>query len=253
MIREVVLDRRMPPWHADPHGNFANDRSLTGARGPRAHCAGSTRAARRPATANRIPSPRPPPPPPNGPSANPTSSPASPASRIPATGMVDYRYVDADFEMPQDAWLRAAVTRPGNAENRTPHHRPPPKFPTASAAGPGESYLFTTWVPGLASDECPPDTGALRPQGRERSTSRSTTPPPASPRPTHTAVGLYLAKTLPKLKLETRASETRAARHPPRRRRRPAHHGLRLQARRDPLRARPPHAHPRRPTSASTS
>src|SRR6185369_2492569 len=32
MIREVLLERRMPPWHADPHyGKFANDRSLTGA------------------------------------------------------------------------------------------------------------------------------------------------------------------------------------------------------------------------------
>jgi hypothetical protein len=29
MIREVVTDGRMPPWHADPrHGKFANDRSL---------------------------------------------------------------------------------------------------------------------------------------------------------------------------------------------------------------------------------
>jgi hypothetical protein len=30
MIREVVADRRMPPWHADPHiGRFENDRSLS--------------------------------------------------------------------------------------------------------------------------------------------------------------------------------------------------------------------------------
>lgn len=30
MIREVVEERRMPPWHADPrYGHFANDRSLT--------------------------------------------------------------------------------------------------------------------------------------------------------------------------------------------------------------------------------
>src|SRR5207247_235849 len=29
MIREVVEDRRMPPWHADPKfGKFTNDRSL---------------------------------------------------------------------------------------------------------------------------------------------------------------------------------------------------------------------------------
>jgi peroxiredoxin len=29
-IKEVVLERRMPPWHADPHyGKFVNDRSLT--------------------------------------------------------------------------------------------------------------------------------------------------------------------------------------------------------------------------------
>lgn len=31
-IEEVVFDRRMPPWHADPkHGEFANDRSLSAA------------------------------------------------------------------------------------------------------------------------------------------------------------------------------------------------------------------------------
>src|SRR5262249_46463401 len=30
MIREVVDDRRMPPWHADPrYGHFRNDRSLS--------------------------------------------------------------------------------------------------------------------------------------------------------------------------------------------------------------------------------
>jgi peroxiredoxin len=31
MIREVVSDKRMPPWHADPmhHGQFANERALT--------------------------------------------------------------------------------------------------------------------------------------------------------------------------------------------------------------------------------
>ena len=29
MIQEVLLERRMPPWHADPHfGKFANDRRL---------------------------------------------------------------------------------------------------------------------------------------------------------------------------------------------------------------------------------
>ena len=30
MIREVVDERRMPPWHADPrYGHFVNDRSLS--------------------------------------------------------------------------------------------------------------------------------------------------------------------------------------------------------------------------------
>ena len=29
-IREAVLSRQMPPWHADPHyGQFSNDRRLT--------------------------------------------------------------------------------------------------------------------------------------------------------------------------------------------------------------------------------
>lgn len=32
MIKEVVQERRMPPWHADPrHGHFSNNRSLTAA------------------------------------------------------------------------------------------------------------------------------------------------------------------------------------------------------------------------------
>ena len=32
MIEEALLERRMPPWHADPHnGKFANDRSLSAA------------------------------------------------------------------------------------------------------------------------------------------------------------------------------------------------------------------------------
>src|SRR5262249_27859942 len=30
MIKEVIVDKRMPPWHADPqHGKFSNDRSLS--------------------------------------------------------------------------------------------------------------------------------------------------------------------------------------------------------------------------------
>ena len=30
MIKEVVIQRRMPPWHADPrYGKFTNDRRLT--------------------------------------------------------------------------------------------------------------------------------------------------------------------------------------------------------------------------------
>ena len=208
MIEEVVLDRRMPPWHADPHvGTFGNDRSLTGAearallkwidqgcpRGdgddPLAATAAKPEAAKWPL-------------------GEPDFVVALPEQKIPATGTVDYRYIDSDFVAPRDMWVRAATTRPGNP--KVVHHvivrlRHPSNFKTP----PPESFLFTTWVPGLDAGECPPGTGLFVPKGAkfnfevhyttngEAQTDRS-------------EVGLYVAKATPTMRLDVRAAHTRA-------------------------------------------
>lgn len=75
-----------------------------------------------------------------------------------ATGSVDYRYIDGDFVLRRDAWLRSAVTRPGNP--KVVHHViVRARYPSRYTSPKSGSFLLTSWVPGLAQGECPPDTG----------------------------------------------------------------------------------------------
>jgi mono/diheme cytochrome c family protein len=212
MIREVVLDGRMPPWHADPaHGTFANDRSLTADEGQallRWIGQGCPRGDGEDPLANS-----PPPPAAEWTLGEPDFVVRLPRQDVPATGVLDYRYIDADFEMPRDAWLRAAVTRPGARE--VIHHVIVRVRPPAGSDGPdSEAYLFTTWVPGLAEEECPPGTGLFVPKGARFNFEVHYTPNGRA-QTDETAVGLYLAKDTPKMRFETRASETRDLDIPP--------------------------------------
>jgi hypothetical protein len=226
MIREVVLDRRMPPWHADPHvGKFANDRSLTAeesntlvqwiadgsprgegddplaaAGDPDAHAAES-------AAKDDAPTP------PAWELGEPDFVVRIPEQDVPATGAVDYRYIDSDFVVPRDMWLRSAVTRPGNP--KVVHHIiVRAKYP-ANYDGPrSESFLFTTWVPGLQQGECPEGTGLFLPKGATFNFEVHYTPD-GRPRKDRSEVGLYLAKQTPKMQLEVRAAHTRDLNIPP--------------------------------------
>ena len=214
MIREVVLDRRMPPWHADPHfGKFANDRSLTAAESnalvkwvadgcPRGDGDDplESLASGKLSTAD-------------WPLGEPDFVARIPAQEVPATGAVDYRYIDSDFVLPRDAWLRAAVTRPGNA--KVVHHIiVRARYPARYDGPKSESFLLTTWVPGLAQGECPPDTGVFLPKGSTFNFEVHYTPDGA-PHRDETAIGLYLAKEKPKMQLEIRAAHTRELEIPP--------------------------------------
>src|SRR5258706_7947263 len=113
MIQEVVLERRMPPWHPDPYvGRFQNDRSLTVAEtttllrwieqgAPRGD--GPDPLTNIAAIDTKWPA------------GKPDYVVALPKKKtIPATGVLDYRFIDADFEMPEDAWIHAAPCRPDN-------------------------------------------------------------------------------------------------------------------------------------------
>lgn len=213
MIHEVLLDKRMPPWHADTHvGKFANDRSLSPTEAQtltRWIDAGCPRGEGDDPLAKQTKSP----------SAD-TESAASgwtlgtpdfvmkiPQQQIPATGTVDYRYIESDFEAPEDLWLRAAVCRPGNA--KVVHHiivrmRYPEKYD-----GPrSESFLFTTWVPGLGQGELPQDTGLFVPKGAKFNWEVHYTTN-GEPQTDESVVGLYRSKTTPKMQFEVRAAHTR--------------------------------------------
>jgi hypothetical protein len=128
--------------------------------------------------------------------------------------VVDYRYIDSDFEMPHDAWLRAAVTKPGNA--KVLHHViVRVRYPAGNKhAASSEAYLFTTWVPGLEEREAPPGTGVFVPKGAKFNFEIHYTTT-GEPQTDETRVSLYLAKQPPKMRLEVRASETRSLDIPP--------------------------------------
>jgi hypothetical protein len=212
MIREVVLAKRMPPWHADPHyGKFANDRSLTademGAllRWIEQDCprgdgedplALAQPAARRWALGEPdliVPLPRP--------------------QSIPATGVLQYRYVDSPFEMPHDGWLRAAVMRPDN--RKVVHHViVRVKYPDGAKGKPDEEVFLTSWAPGNMSPENPPGTGKFLPKGaRFNFELHYSTIGKAET--DNSELGLYLAEETPKVVFETRTAENRDFNIPP--------------------------------------
>jgi peroxiredoxin len=215
MIQEVVLAKRMPPWHPDPHfGKFQNDRSLT---------APETRTLLRWIEQGA----------PRGEGEDPLPEACSKAAQnsewrlgkpdfvvglpqpqeIPANGVLEYRYVDAEFEMPEDAWVRAAVIRPDN--RKVVHHVIARiTYPKGAKGKPEEEVFFTSWAPGNTSPRCPEGTGKFVPKGAKfnfelhyntigkAETDRS-------------ELGLYLMKEPPKMVLETRTVETKDFSIPP--------------------------------------
>lgn len=112
MIREVVDDRRMPPWHADPrYGHFKNDRSL----------AAADRAAMLAWIDQGTPlgDPAKLPPPRQFPEGWTIGTPDAvfelPEPQIvPAQGAVEYVHVRVPTKFKEDVWIQAAEARPGD-------------------------------------------------------------------------------------------------------------------------------------------
>ncbi|MFO0898751.1 MAG: redoxin domain-containing protein [Pirellulales bacterium] len=111
MIKEVVVDRRMPPWHADPRfGEFSNDRRLTQEEIDQLTAwvdAGAPRGdAQLPAekqyTSGWM-------------IGEPDVVFEMPEEvTIPATGVVPYKYFETPTNFKEDVWVQAAEARPGN-------------------------------------------------------------------------------------------------------------------------------------------
>ena len=212
MIQEVVLDKRMPPWDADPHfGKFSNDSSLSPA---------ETQSLLRWIELGL----------PRDEGEDPLATPFDPQvswklgepdfiarlpqqEEIPANGLLDYRYLQPEFVMPHDGWLRASVIRPGNPQ--VVHHILVRIIYPADYAGPrADAYVFDMWAPGVPPSICPADTGRFVPKGARfqfevHYTTNGTVQHDQS------EMGLYLSPQPPKMQLDTRVAETRDLMIPP--------------------------------------
>jgi hypothetical protein len=111
-IREVIVDKRMPPWHADPnYGHFSNDRRLTkdeqetfiawldsgmelGEKKdlPPARTYADGWVIGKPDVVFELPE----------------------EQTLPAKGVVEYQYFETPTNFKEDVWLQAAEARPGN-------------------------------------------------------------------------------------------------------------------------------------------
>ncbi len=148
-IREVVADRRMPPWHADPrYGKFSNDPSLGDSEKKLlltwidSGCPEGNPAEEKPpapvsAQGSHMPTP------------DQVVSMSEPFT-IPAEGTIDYQYFVVDPGFREDRWIQAAEVRPGN--RAVVHHcnvfLQPPGSNEVQVQGDLESCWLVTFVPG---------------------------------------------------------------------------------------------------------
>ncbi len=209
MIREVVSEGRMPPWHADPrHGKFANDRRL-----PRADrdtllawidqgCAkGDDRDLPPPrpfAEGWRIGKPD-------------VVFEMPNESSIPAKtprGGVPYRYFVVPTNFKEDRWVRAAEARPGN--RAVVHHiivyagKPEALGKRrGNADGIGAGFLVG-YAPGDMPLVLEPGQAKKLPQGSVLVFQMHYTPN-GTPQKDRSSVGLIFAKEPPKHEVRTRS------------------------------------------------
>lgn len=175
MIREVVLTRRMPPWHADPHVNqFKDDISLSldekqtlihwiDAGAPRGEGEDPLTQIGAPESEWIL--------------GEPDLVVEMPSFDIPATGVLDYQMFEVPNPYPEDVWVKAAQVIPG--DRKVVHHAilmfgepADPSRPVRPAGegegGEGSAVLqeqLMTFVPGNEHYIYPKETGLRLPAG----------------------------------------------------------------------------------------
>jgi hypothetical protein len=196
MIREVVEDRRMPTWHADPrYGHFRNDRSLSA----------QERATLLAWVDQGTPlgDPKDLPPPKTFPQGWSIGQPdvvfeMPEPYYVPAQGVVAYAYFRIPTNFKEDRWIQAAEARPGDpavvhhivvflrdaARDREPGRR----------RGPGDH--FCGYAPGDLPTVLPEGTAKKIPAGAELFLQVHYTPI-GRVRTDRSKVGLIFAKTKP--------------------------------------------------------
>lgn len=156
VIKEEVMERNMPPWHADPdYGKFGNDISLS--KTELAQLIDWIDAGAPRGTGAVDPLTNVPPPPPEWPVelGPPDQIVTIPVQDIAAQGTIDYRYIYANATNTTDRWLKAAVVKPGN--RRVVHHYIVWEGHSSSAQLSG----IAGYVPGRVPKGFPAGTGVL--------------------------------------------------------------------------------------------
>lgn len=200
MIKEVVLTRRMPPWHADPHVNaFKEDLSLSvaekqtligwiNAGAPRGN--GDDPLTKvGPASSDWV-------------LGEPDLIVEFPSFDVPASGVVDYQFFEIPTHLDKDVWVRAVQTMPG--ERAVLHHAivtfGEPVNPGRPIRTEGDNALtqqqLMTFVPGNEQYVYPEGTGLLLKKGSSIFSQMHYTPYGRAVTDT-TRLGIYFRKDAP--------------------------------------------------------
>lgn len=169
MIREVLLTKRMPPWHADPAiGHWENDRSLSREKLQTLISwidAGSPRGeGLDPLTQYASAKPV------WGDLGEPDLIVDIPPTEVPATGVVDYKYKYVTNPLDRDVWVRASQIVPGD---RAVLHHVITRFGELVTEGPHKGRIsnrgigggLAGYVPGADPRPMPEGTGTFLPAG----------------------------------------------------------------------------------------
>ncbi len=125
-----------------------------------------------------------------------------PEQELPDFGDVDYRYITVDPKLTTDTWVRAAVVKPGN--RKVVHHSLIFLGEADNSLG-GLAGYFAGYVPGLDAALFPAGTGKLLPKNTPL-TFQMHYISIGTPQTDRTQLGLYLLKTPPAQKLQTKAA-----------------------------------------------
>ncbi len=213
-IRANVLEGLMPPWHADPaHGKFENDFSLTPQQQARLIAwldAGAPREAGTDPLETVPPSAG------SWPMGQPNLILKIATQPIKATGQMPYAYVTVTNSLKTNAWLRAAVIRPGN--RAVVHHALIFYIKAGSvlqmladfqAIQGGLNGFYAGYVPGMDQREYPTGTAKFLPAGGTFVFQMHYTPNGKATSDA-TEMGLYLSATPPSMELKTGAANSTA-------------------------------------------
>lgn len=218
MIRETIMTKRMPPWHADPEfGDYRHSLALTveeertliawvDAGAPREDGPDPLRALDKPpATEWTL--------------GEPDLVMTMPrAEELPAEGLIDYRYIYIDPGLKEDKWVRAAQVMPGNA--RVVHHAliftvfPEEYAHIQPNHRGGLSGYFEAFLPGAEIEPYPDGTGQFIPAGTIFVFQMHYTAT-GKPETDLTRMALYFHDTPPAKELMVRAASTTDFRIPP--------------------------------------